>query len=46
MADIVLKQTSSGGVIQTTGTITGVQLFMADGANITGPSGATLYGIK
>ena len=37
---------SSGGVIETTGTITGVQLFMADGANITGPSGATLYGIK
>ena len=37
---------SSGGVIETTGTITGGQLFMADGANITGPSGATLYGIK
>ena len=37
---------SSGGVIETTGTITGIQLFMTDGANITGPSAATLYGIK
>ena len=37
---------SSGGVIETTDGIFGIQLFMTDGANITGPSGATLYGIK
>jgi len=36
----------SGGTINSTSTIRGVQLFHADGANISGGCGATLYGIK
>ena len=36
----------SGGTINTTSTIRGIQLFHADGANISAYAGATLYGIK
>jgi len=36
----------AGGTINSTSTIRGIQLFHADGANISGGCGATLYGIK
>jgi len=36
----------AGGTINSTSTIRGIQLFHADGANISAGCGATLYGIK